>query len=78
MTTAWAYALRGDAFAAVNANLGGALLLVATFGGAAWLAAVAATGRPLGWPPQLRWVVVVATAWMVVTLVDWARRLADG
>ncbi len=78
MTTAWAYAVRGDALAAVESNAGGAVLLVATVGAAAWLVAVAATGRPLGGRPPLRWAVSAATAWLVVTLADWARRLAGG
>jgi hypothetical protein len=78
MTTAWAYAVRGEALAAVESNVGGVLMLVATVGTAAWLAMVAATGRPLGGRPRLRWAVWTGTAWLIVTLADWARRLAGG
>jgi hypothetical protein len=76
MTTAWAYAVRGDALAAVDANAGGAALLIATFGAAGWLSCGVVTGRlATGWltPRRAAW---LATAWLVVALVDWARRLA--
>jgi hypothetical protein len=77
MTTAWAYAVRGDALAAVDANAGGAVLLVATLATAGWLAVAAATGRLVGGMPRPRMMAWLATAWLVVTLVDWARRLAE-
>jgi hypothetical protein len=76
MTTAWAYAVRGDALAAVDANAGGATLLVATLVAAGWLAIAAVTGRLIGGWPRPRTAAWLATAWLVVTLVDWARRLA--
>jgi hypothetical protein len=76
MTTAWAYAVRGDALAAVDANAGGLVLLVATLMTAAWLAVGAVTGRMVGGWPRPRTATWLATAWLVVTLMDWARRLA--
>jgi hypothetical protein len=77
MTTAWAYAVRGDALAAVDANAGGVLLLVTTLIAAGWLAIAAVTGRLLGGWPRPRTIAWLATAWLVVTLTDWARRLAE-
>jgi hypothetical protein len=77
MTTAWAYAVRGDALAAVDVNSGGAVLLVATLATASWLAVAAATGRLVGGWPRPRTAAWLATTWLVVTLMDWARRLAE-
>jgi hypothetical protein len=78
MTTAWAYAVRGDALAAVEANAGGAVLLATTVAAALWLAGVAATGRLAPARLRGRWIAAAATAWLVVTLLDWARRLVGG
>lgn len=88
MTTAWAYAVRGNAQAAVAANLGGALLLPATIVAAAWALASAIAGqwlfernlltrRLLGQSPA-RWILWISLAWLAATLADWARRLATG
>jgi hypothetical protein len=78
MTTAWAYAVRGNAQAAVAANVGGALLAAMTVLGAAWLLGSAAFGKWIGGRPSARAVVTLGTAWLVVTLLDWARRLTVG
>ena len=88
MTTVWAYAVRGDAQAAVAANLGGTLLFAATVVAAAWALASAAAGRWLlgrrllagqlfGQTPA-RWILWISLAWLTATLADWARRLATG
>jgi hypothetical protein len=81
MTTAWAYAVRGNAQAAVAANLGGTLLLAATVVAAAWALASAIVGRwllgrQLVRRATSRWILGIATIWLVATLADWARRLA--
>jgi hypothetical protein len=78
MTTSWAYAARGNALAAVRTNAGGALMWMAVTASAVWLGAMSATGRRLGWPPAPRVALAVATAWLVVTLLDWLRRLNAG
>jgi hypothetical protein len=78
MTTAWAYAIRGQIGAAVAANLGGTVLLGAALATAAYAAAAAATGRRLFARPNWQWTLGLGTAWLIVTLLDWARRLAAG
>jgi hypothetical protein len=78
MTTSWAYAVRGDAQAAVAANLGGTLLLVGAIAAAACAFATAAAGRQLLRRPPARWVLAIGAGWLAVTLIDWARRLAAG
>ena len=75
MTTAWAYAVRGNAQAAVAANAGGAMLFVTALAVAAWSTASAAAGRWLLAAPSARWGLVIATVWLVVTLADWVHRL---
>ena len=77
MTTAWAYAVRGNALAAVNANAAGAILLLACMVASLWSLAAAATGRWLGRRPRVRTAVWLATAWLVVALADWARRWVE-
>lgn len=76
MTTAWAYAVRGNAQAAVDANFAGVLLLVTAVGAAAWTGATAVAGRWWVVAPSPRGMLWIATACLVATLVDWARRLA--
>lgn len=78
MTTAWALAVRGQIGAAVAANLGGTALLGAALAAAACAAAAAITGRRLFARPNLRWILGLGTAWLIVTLLDWVRRLAWG
>jgi hypothetical protein len=77
MTTAWAHAVRGNVLAAVEANLGGALLLGACVAAAACLLAAAAVGRWHGPRLRLRTAAWIATAWLAATLADWVRRLAE-
>jgi hypothetical protein len=78
MTTAWAYAVRGNALAAVEASAAGTLLLLASLFASAWLLAVAALGGWLGGRPRPRTAAWVATAWLVVALAEWARRCVEG
>jgi hypothetical protein len=78
MTTAWALAVRGDVRAALEASVGGTLLFAAAGCGVVWLAWVAIRGRgPLKWGSPKVWL-WIATAWLVVTVLDWVRRLAAG
>jgi hypothetical protein len=76
MTTAWAHGTRGDLAAACSANLGGALLLPIAGLAAAWGLASAAIGRTLGssMPRLFLW---MGTAWLAITVLDWARRFAE-
>jgi hypothetical protein len=73
-TTAWAHALRGELGQAASANLGGTLLCGLTLVAAPWLLAVASVGRWLVVQPKWSVVLLVGTAWLVVTLLDWIRR----
>jgi hypothetical protein len=78
MTTAWAYAAQGDVPAALETSVGGTLLFAAAGLAVVGLVVVAAAGRgPLkrASPKVALW---VATAWLVVTVLDWVRRLAAG
>jgi hypothetical protein len=78
MTTAWAHAVRGNVTEAAAANLGGTLLLGLAMLAAAWALAAAAWGRWLFARPDLRWTLGIGTVWLIVVLLDWARRLAGG
>ncbi len=78
MTTAWAYAVRGNALAAVDASVGGAVLFAICVVAAAWCTASAASGRWLLARPRPRIVWWIGAAWLGVTLVDWLRRGALG
>ncbi len=74
-TTAWAYLLRGELMQAATANLGGMLLCAVVVIGAPWMLLVAMWGR---WPrmqPTLRHLLVLASAWLAVVVLDWLRRL---
>jgi hypothetical protein len=75
MTTSWAHAVRGDARAAVATNAGGAMgcWLAATV--APWLLACAVAGRWLLVRPAPRAVLWMGTVLVIITLLDWARRL---
>jgi hypothetical protein len=78
MTTAWSYAAQGNVPAALETSVGGTLLFMAACLGVIGLVVAAATGRaPLARvsPKVVLW---VATAWLVVTVLDWVRRLAAG
>jgi hypothetical protein len=78
MTTAWAHATRGDVSAAVAANGGGAALFVITAAAAPWAIASAMAGRWLGGRPTAPVLLGIGGAWLTVTVIDWARRLATG
>ncbi|NOY29603.1 MAG: DUF2752 domain-containing protein [Planctomycetes bacterium] len=74
-TTAWVHALRGNLARAAAANLGGVLSCVATIVGVPWLLLTAALGR---WPmakPHFRLLLMTATIWLLIVLLDWLRRL---
>ncbi|MCG8450556.1 MAG: DUF2752 domain-containing protein [Pirellulales bacterium] len=74
MTTAWAHALRGDIGRAASTNLGGALLCLLVLWGAPWLMISTIMGRPWGVKLAPKVLLVIATAWLAVTLLDWLRR----
>jgi len=77
-TTAWAHLLRGELVQSAIANLGGMLLCVAVAVGSPWLLIVAIWGR---WPvarPTLRLVLILASAWLAVVVLDWLRRITLG
>ncbi len=77
-TTAWAHLLRGEITEAAIANLGGMLLCVAVVIGAPWMLIVAVWGR---WPmrqPRPQHLLVLASAWLAVVVLDWLRRLYLG
>jgi len=77
-TTAWTHLLRGDTGQAAVANLGGMLLCVAVVMGSPWMLLVAIWGRwPLA-PPTWRAVLVIASAWLAVVVLDWGRRVYLG
>jgi len=74
-TTAWSLLLDGNLARAVAVNLGGVLSCVAAIVGAPWLLLTAALGR---WPvvqPQLRPLLIFATVWLLIVMLDWARRI---
>jgi hypothetical protein len=75
MTTAWAHAARGQVQAAVAANAAGAAACGLTLIAAPWLIASAAAGRWLLVKPTPRFVLWTGTALLILTLLDWARRL---
>jgi hypothetical protein len=78
MTTAWSHAVRGQWGAAFAASTGGVMGFAIAVVAAAWTLAAATTGRWLVAQPRPRWMLLVATGWLIVTLADWARRLAAG
>jgi hypothetical protein len=75
MTTAWAYAVRGEALAAVTANSSGAVVCGMAAIAGPWLIASAAAGRWLIAKPTPRITLTIATALFALALLDWARRL---
>jgi hypothetical protein len=78
MTTAWTLAVRGEFRKAASANAGGLFLMVGAVLGAIWALGAAAAGQWLVGRPNLQWVLGIGTAGLIITLVDWARRLAAG
>ncbi len=74
-TTAWTYTLRGQGTHAAMSNLGATLLCVVAVIGSPWLLLVAIQGRWLLLRPRLRPLLLMATVWLVVVVLDWLRRL---
>ncbi len=77
-TTAWAHLLRGEITLAAIANLGAMLLGVAVVCCVPWMLWVVIWGR---WPiaqPTWRHLLVLATVWLVVVVLDWLRRVTLG
>ena len=75
MTTAWSHMVRGRPFRAVLANAGGAALCAAVLVCVPFLFVSGARGRWVFRPPGELSLAVAATAFVVVTLIDWAVRL---
>lgn len=76
MTTAWAHTVRGRLASALTTNAGGTILAVAAVFAAPWLVLSAIAGRWMVVSPNdsaLGW---AAAAFVAITLVDWAIRLA--
>ena len=78
MTTSWAHLVRGQLIGALRASVGGTLLGALAVVGVPWLVVSAARGRWLGWGPNGTTVGWVASAILLVTLIDWGIRLAAG
>jgi hypothetical protein len=77
-TTAWAHAVRGELPAALAANVGGTVLCGLAMIGAPWALASAAARRWLIGRPTAKGLLILGSAWLAVTLLDWAQRLASG
>ena len=78
MTTAWAHLVRGQLVGAFRANVGGALLGILDLVAVPWLLASAWRQRWIGLVPNTTALAWVIGSIMVVTLIDWAVRLAMG
>ena len=75
MTTAWSHLVRGQLLGAFSANVGGALLGIATLLLIPWLVVSAACGRYwLGCPSQWAFAAVGGGV-LTVTLIAWLIRL---
>jgi hypothetical protein len=77
-TTAWAHTVRGELPAALAANVGGTVLCGLAMIGTLWAFVSAATGRWLIGRPTAKGLLILGSAWLSVTLLDWAQRLASG
>lgn len=74
-TTAWSHVLHGNLGRAIAVNLGGLLSCAVALVGVPWLLLTAILGR---WPvfqPQLRPLLIVATIWLLIVMLDWMRRI---
>lgn len=78
ITTAWAYAMRGDLRRAAAANVAGLLLWALTLAAVPWLLLAAIAGRWLLMPPTWPLVLGVGAVWIMVAVFDWLRRLQLG
>lgn len=77
-TTAWSHALRGELPAALAANAGGTVICGLAIVAAPWALASAAAGRWLLGRPTVKGLLIVGSAWLAVTLLDWLQRLVSG
>ena len=78
MTTAWAYAVRGELAAALRASAGGTLLCGFVAAGTAWAAASSLAGRWIIMRPSPHWLLWIGSGWLAITILDWVRKLATG
>jgi hypothetical protein len=78
MTTAWAHAMHGDLPAALHANAGGTLLCGFVALTIAWAAVSAVIGTWFVVRPSPRWLLWIGSAGLMITILDWVRRLAAG
>jgi hypothetical protein len=75
MTTAWACLMKGQWQNACRANAGGTLLGILAATAVPWLLGSAMRGAWLGGPLGDSTIAWIATAVLLVTLIDWAFRL---
>lgn len=78
MTTAWAYAVRGELAAALRANAGGTLLCGFVAVGAVWAAASSFAGRWMIIRPSAHGLLWIGSGWLTFTTLDWLRKLVAG
>lgn len=78
MTTAWAYAVRGELAAALRANAGGTLLCGFVAVGTVWVAASSLAGRWMFRRPSPHWLLWIGSGWLAITILDWVRKLVAG
>jgi hypothetical protein len=78
MTTAWAYAVRGELTAALRANAGGALLCGFVSMGTVWIMASSLAGRWMIVRPSPRWLLWIGSGWLAIAILDWVRKLVAG
>lgn len=78
MTTAWAYAVRGEAPAALRANAGGTLLCGFVAGGSMWALASSLAGRWVLGRPSAHWLLWIGSGWLAITILDWVQKLVAG
>jgi len=74
MTTSWAYLVRGQVGAAIEANVGGALLGLVALASAPWMLASATRGRWLWRKPAELAMIAGTAAIACATLVQWLIR----
>jgi len=75
MTTSWALMLRGHVVGSFQANVGGALLCLASLAAVPWAIGSGLRGRWWGPPVPEIVVLVVLSVVLAATMVDWMVRL---
>lgn len=75
MTTSWAWLMRGRVDRAFEANVGGAMLGLATMVATPWFGWSALRGKWWFRPPSDVWLAVGGCVWLAVTMTDWLVRL---